>query len=392
MRVTIDARAAVFPERTGVGTYVRQMLRWLPRVDPEDRFTAWYLNARGLLGGPRRFLREVEAGNLRERWVPIPARWFETASERWELPRLEWLTRFDVLFAPNFVPPPTGTGRLVLTVHDLAFKRFPETAPQTTRWWLRRLDRAVARAARILVPSEATRRDLTELLGVDPGRVAVTPLAVDPAVYRPAPAAEVERVRRVFGLAGPFILFVGGIEPRKNLARLVESFGRLPADLDVGLVLAGGGVAWNPEGRGELDAALRSLPDPIAARVVRTGYVDEADKVALLTAAEVLAYPSRYEGFGLPVLEAMACGTPVLTSDSSALPEVAGDAAVMVDPEDADRIAEGLERVIRDGELRERLRAAGERRAAGYRWEDTARRTAEVLREVGDGPGATRRG
>jgi alpha-1,3-rhamnosyl/mannosyltransferase len=236
--------------------------------------------------------------------------------------------------------------------------------------------------------SEATKADLVELAGVDPARIAVTPLGVDPEVYRPAPQEEVDRVRRAFAVAGPYVLSIGGIEPRKNLPRLVEAFGRLPADLDVGLVIAGGGVAWNPEGRQGLEAAIRRLPPGRAGGVRRTGYVSERDKVALLTGAEVMAYPSLYEGFGLPVLEAMACGAPVLTANRSSLPEVAGDAARLVDPEDTEAITEGLRALLADDGGRERLGAAGMARAAGYRWEETARRTAEVLREVG----ARRRG
>jgi glycosyltransferase involved in cell wall biosynthesis len=293
------------------------------------------------------------------------------------------MARFDVLFAPNFVPPPTRSDRVVLTVHDLGFRRFPETAPQTTRRWLARLDRALAGAARILAVSEATKADLVELAGVEPSRIVVTPLGVDPEVYRPAPPSEVNRARAAFDVPGRYVLSIGGIEPRKNLPRLVEAFGRLPGDLDVALVIAGGGVAWNPEGREALEAAIRRLPPDRAGRVRRTGYVAERDKVALLTGAEVMAYPSLYEGFGLPVLEAMACGAPVLTSSRSSLPEVAGDAARLVDPEDADAIAGALGALLVDEAGRERLRAAGVARAAGFRWEETARRTAEVLREVG---------
>src|SRR5947209_18947131 len=193
MRVAIDARPAVFAEKTGVGYYTWNLLKHLPRVDPSGRYLAWYLNARALLGGPRRILGELPG--VRERWTPIPARWFDRL-ESYELPRLEWFVRFDVLFAPNFVPPPSRTGRLVVTVHDLAFRRFPETAPHATRQWLAQMDETVPRAARIIVPSEATKADLLELYGVTPERVAVVPHGIDAAAFRRAPGERIVAVRR----------------------------------------------------------------------------------------------------------------------------------------------------------------------------------------------------
>lgn len=383
MRVAVDARPAVAPDRTGIGQYTWELLRHLPRVDPGTNYAAWYLNARGMVGGPRRFLQEIAAPNLAERWIPIPARWFDRLSHRFDLPRVEWFVRFDVLFAPNFIPPPTRARELVVTVHDLAFRRFPETAPHGTRWWLGRLDRAIAGAARIIAVSESTRRDLLELYGVPPERVVVIPHGVDRDVFRPASAEELEAVRRRFGIDGPYLLSLGGIEPRKNLPGLVRAFAALPPGLRPVLVIAGAGVAWNPEGGRLLDEALGEVPREVRRRIVLVGYVAGGDKAILIGGAEALVYPSLYEGFGLPVLEAMACGTPVLTSDVSSLPEVAGGAAVLVDPRDLDSIRDGMERLLADDGLRGRLAQAGMARAAGFSWTETARRTAAVLREVG---------
>jgi glycosyltransferase involved in cell wall biosynthesis len=380
VRVAVDARPAVFPQKTGVGYYTWHLLRLLPAIDPSTTYVAWYLNARGLAGGPRGLLRELAAPNLVERSTPIPASWFERLSERFELPRVEWLARFDVLFAPNFVPPPTRARRLVVTVHDLAFKRFPETAPHGTKWWLARLDRALDRATRVIAVSESTRRDLLELSGVEPARVAVIPLGVDRTLFRPPGPEAVAAARSAFGLDGPYVLYLGGIEPRKNLPNLLAAFSRLTAD--VRLVIVGGGVEWNPEGSDLLGRALAKLPDGVRGRIHRTGYVSEADKVALLGGAEAFVYPSLYEGFGLPVLEAMACGTPVVTSNVSSLPEVAGDAADLVDPADPASIADGIDRVLGDAELRTRLVDGGLHRAERFTWEETATRTAGVLREA----------
>ena len=176
------------------------------------------------------------------------------------------------------------------------------------------------------------------------------------------------------------MLFVGGLEPRKNLIGLVRAYAA--SGVDATLVIAGGRVRWFPAEEARVWAEVRKLAEPARSRVVMTGYVSDEDKHALLAGAEALAYPSFYEGFGFPVIEAMAAGTPVLTSNVSSLPEIAGEDAVLVDPKDGHAIAEGLRRLLTDGDLRERLIGPGRARAAGYTWEATARRTAEVLRSV----------
>jgi glycosyltransferase involved in cell wall biosynthesis len=381
VRIAVDARSAVFPQKTGVGYYAWHLLRLLPTVDPSDTYVAWYLNARGLTGGPRALLRDLTAPNLVERATPIPATWFERLSERFDLPRVEWFARFDVLFAPNFVPPPTRARRLVVTVHDLAFKRFPHTATHGTKSWLARLDRALERAARVIAVSESTRRDLLELSHVDPAKIAVVPLGVDHTVFRPSDPGAISSVRTRFELMGPYLLSLGGIEPRKNLPSLLRAFTRLSSDLR--LVIAGSGVEWNPEGTDLLAESLERLPADVRGRVIRTGYVSEADKVALMSGADAFVYPSLYEGFGLPVLEAMACGTPVVTSNLSSLPEVAGDAAVLVDPADPSSIADGIDRALGDPGLRTRLVREGRERAEGFTWEKTAAATRNVLQHAG---------
>src|SRR6185503_6606398 len=168
--------------------------------------------------------------------------------------------------------------------------------------------------------------------------------------------AELERVRSAYRIGGRYALFVGGLEPRKNLHGLIEAFRRV--DTDAWLVVAGGRVNWIPGESGRLETAVAALPEQARSRIVMTGYVPEADKRALLAGAQVLAYPSLYEGFGFPVLEGFAAGVPVLTSNASSLPEVAGDAALLVDPHDPGQIADALARLLEDEGLREGLRRA----------------------------------
>lgn len=376
-RVLIDARPALDPRRTGVGHYARQLIRHLPPADPATAYVAWYLHARGLLR-PTRFFADV-GPNLSEHASRFPARVFQPLSWRAQVPRVEWLAGgFDRLIATNFLPPATAlVERSVLVVHDLAFERFPETAPHMDARWRRRFEDALRRCAAVIVPSSSAREDLLSPRAIDPARVHVVHHGVDAHEFRPSPAGEAERVRRAFGVEGPYALFIGGIEPRKNLARLVRGFASVPPP--AGLVIAGGPVRWDPGAADRLDRAIAALPAEVRGRVVRTGYVSERDKNALLTDATVLAYPSRYEGFGFPVLEAFAAGVPVLTSNVSSLPEVAGDAAVLVDPDDERAIGHELARLFDDEDLRHVLVAAGHARVSRFTWEATARATVRVL-------------
>jgi glycosyltransferase involved in cell wall biosynthesis len=375
----IDARPALDPRRTGVGQYAQQLIRHIPFADPNDEFVAWYLHARGLLR-PRRFFADVRARNLSEKASRFPARIFQPASYRLGIPRVEWLVDFDVFLATNFLAPATDhPDRVVPVVHDLAFERFPESAPHIDARWRRRFAASLAGAPAVIVPSASAANDLRESFGVPSDRTHVVHHGVDAEAFAPVPEAAVDAVRRRHGIAGPYLLFVGGIEPRKNLDNLVRAFARCEAGSH-SLVLAGGPVRWFPEAAEHLDAAIERLPESVRERIVRTGYLGERDKVALLSGATVLVYPSLYEGFGFPVLEGFAAGVPVLTSNVASLTEVAGDAAVLVDPTDVDAMANALSELIADDDLRAVLSAAGVARASRFTWESTARATATVLR------------
>ncbi len=368
MRIAIDARPASDAEPTGVGHYTRRMLSYLPAAMPADELVAWHR----LAGGselPR-------AQNLSEHVSRIPGV-LEPVWRRLELPRLERIVRFDALLATNFLPPPTRSDAVVLVVHDLAFEVMPEAGPGFGERWRRRFDGWLRRSAGVIVPSASAKADLLRRHRLDEGRVYVIPHGAD-TFEAPAPE-EAERVRARFGIGGPFALFVGGIEPRKNLGALVGAFARV-GDADRWLVIAGGRTYWAPHGTETLRAQVAALPEDVRRRVVLTGYVSDEEKRALLAGATVLAYPSRYEGFGFPVLEGFSAGVPVLTSFAASLPEVAGAAALLVDPNDVDAIGDGLARLFDDTGLRRRLIAAGLERLATFSWERAAGATAGVLR------------
>jgi glycosyltransferase involved in cell wall biosynthesis len=386
VRVLIDARAAVDPRRTGVGTYTRALLTHLPPAGLDSTFVAWYLGGFG--GRAARFAGAPP--NLRERSTRLPVRGFQPVMSLTGLPRVEWLAgRADLLLAANFAPPPTAIRRVVVVVHDLAFELMPETAPHVDARWRRSFERGLAGATAVIVPTEATRADLLRLHDLDPGVVHVIPHGVEAAAFSRTSEAEVDGIRRRLGIEGQYVLFIGGLEPRKNLEALVRAFGRMSDDR-TWLVVAGGAVRWAPEYAGAVERAIAGLPAPARARVVRTGYVSDADRRTLLAGAEALAYPSRYEGFGFPVLEGFAADLPVLTSTVSSMPEVAGDAALLVDPDDVDAIARGLDEIVGDEGLRAALRAAAATRVASFTWERCARDTMAVLRDAAAPGGQSR--
>jgi glycosyltransferase involved in cell wall biosynthesis len=368
MRIAIDARPASDAEPTGVGHYTRRMLQHLPNAMPMAELVAWHRPGGG--AGIPRF------PNLTEHESRIP-NVLEPVWRRLEVPRLERQIRFDALLATNFLPPPTRSESVVLVVHDLAFEVMPEAGPGFGERWRRRFDGWLRRSAAVIVPSASAKTDLLERHPIDETRVLVIAHGADP-FERPTPD-EIDRVRVRFGIGGPFALFLGGIEPRKNLRALVEAFARI-RDADPWLVIAGGRVPWAPNGVETLRAQVDDLPDDVRRRVVLTGYVTDEQKRSLLAGATTLAYPSLYEGFGFPVLEGFAAGVPVLTSTAASLPEVAGDAAISVEPDDLGGIEDGLARLFRDAELRERLISAGRARLPMFTWEGSAAATAEVLR------------
>lgn len=286
----------------------------------------------------------------------------------------------DVLHV-QFTAPPFCPCPVVVSIHDLSFEHLPQTFNRRSRTQLRLTVRHSARrAARILSLSEHTRRDIIETYGINEDHVDAIPLAA-PEHFAPVhDHAELQRVRHNYGIVGDYILSVGSIQPRKNLARLIKAFASLRGDGSIAklpqLVLAGK-CAWL------YDETLRALEESGAKEaVVLTGYVPEGDLPALYSGALCFVYPSYFEGFGLPPLEAMKCGAPVIAGNRTSLPEVVGDAALLVDPFDVEAIGAAIKRLIKDSELRNELSIKGLERANTFNWLDTARRTLAIYKEV----------
>jgi alpha-1,3-rhamnosyl/mannosyltransferase len=291
-----------------------------------------------------------------------------------------FLGAVDVFHSVNAVVLPQRRGRRVVTIHDLTCLLFPAFHPWSRRVLFRLGVRRAARLAdAIIVPSDGTRRDLVACLSVPDAKIHVVPEAPDPQ-FTPIDAGSSASVLSRHGLADRhYFLCVGNVEPRKNVRRLIEAYDRMRAGARRGapLVIAGG-AGW--KNRAIHAAAATS---PFAADIRLLGYVADADLPALMGGALAFVYPSLYEGFGLPVLEAMACGAPVITSNRSSLPEVAGDAALLVDPEDTAALAGAMARIAGDASLREDLRDRGLKQAQRFSWEETARLTTRVYEKIG---------
>lgn len=359
MRIAIDYTPAL-RQGAGIGRYTRGLVDGLHALAPPDAITL-------LVAADAQDGLTTAAAPFPTRRLPLASRHQAILWHRLHVPLpADWFAGdIEIYHSPDFVLPPLQRARGVMTVHDLSFLQVPDCADPGLRHYLERaVPHALRRAARILADSHSTKHDLQTLLGVDAARIDVVYPGVGPA-YRPV-TDEVPRqlIRQRYRLDRPFILSVGTLEPRKNYGRLIQAYAtaRARARLPHQLVIAGG-QGWLYQ---SIFDTVRQLD--VQDSVQFLGYVDETDLPTLYSLADAFAFPSRYEGFGIPVIEAMACGTPVVTANNSSLPEAAGDAALLVAAEDVDGLAQALSQLVSDEALRATLRERGFRQAARFTW------------------------
>jgi glycosyltransferase involved in cell wall biosynthesis len=367
VRIAIDARKL---RDYGIGTYVRNLLRHLARLDD---YTEYIVLCRD---EDRAF-----AAELGENFRAVPERsGGYSVREQLAVPLDLRRERADLFHAPHYVLPLLTPCRSVVTIHDCIHLRFPQYLPnrlgyayaRTSMWF------ATHRSARVLTVSEASKRDILEYFDVPESKITVIHNAIDERFSEEPPADEVMRVRERYQLNDPFILYAGNIKPHKNLERLIEAFHIIrKGELEfVKLLIIGDEISKY--------AALRRTVHryKLHKHVRFFGFVPDATLAILYRLARVFVFPSLYEGFGLPPLEAMASGTPVITSNVSSLPEVAGDAAMLIDPYETDAIAGAMRRVLMDDRLRDDMRERGLARVREFSWGRSVRRVREIYDEV----------
>jgi glycosyltransferase involved in cell wall biosynthesis len=369
LRIAIDARKL---RDYGIGTYVRNLLRQLSRVDQTTEYVVLCrgedCDVVGELGGNFRAVAEASPGY--------------SVREQINLPRDLRRERADLFHSPHYVFSPLTPCKSVVTIHDCIHLRFPQYLPNRLGYAYARsfLWLATHRSDRIVTVSEASKRDILEYFNVPPQKIDVIYNGIDDRFATPPPEEDVVRVRERYQLDGPFILYAGNIKPHKNIGRLIEAFHILrasgPEFEQVKLVVIGDEIAKY----GALRHAVHRYK--LHKHVRFFGFVPARTLVILYRLAAVFVFPSLYEGFGLPPLEAMASGTPVITSNVSSLPEVVGDAAVLIDPLQPEAIADAMRRVLSDSDLRADLSRRGLERARQFSWERSVRRVREIYDEV----------
>lgn len=366
-RVAIDARKL---RDFGIGTYIRNILVELHRLDQETEYVVLCraLDVEQARALAPRFRVVVEDA------VPY------SLGEQFRIPLRLIRERVNLVHEPHYVLPPAIRCRSVVTIHDCIHLMFPQYLPNRLGYIYARASMwtATRQAARVLTVSEASKRDILRYFDIPPAKVRVIPNAIDGRFLAAPDEATTDRVRQRYQLDHPFVLYVGNIKPHKNLERLIAAFGRLRAGGPEGLklVVVGDEVSKYPSlrqmvHRHKLDKHVRFL-----------GFQPQETLASFYRLANVFVFPSLYEGFGLPPLEAMACGTPVVTSNVSSLPEVSGDAALLVDPYDVDAIAHGIRRVLDDETLRADMVTRGYARARQFSWAESVAQIRSVYLEL----------
>jgi glycosyltransferase involved in cell wall biosynthesis len=367
VRIAIDARKL---HDYGIGTYVRNLLRQLARIDPSSEYVVLSTPADAAL------VAQVGA-NFRA--VPVGASPYSIA-EQLTVPSVLRRERPDVFHTPHYVLPPLATCPSVVTIHDCIHLRFPQYLPSRFAYLYARafMWSAAHRSARVLTVSEASKRDILEFFSIPDDKVTVVHNAIDERFGVPPPEDEVVRVRERYQLHEQYALYVGNIKPHKNLERLIEAFHQLRQEgfPHLRLLIIGDEIS-------KFAALRRAVHRYKLHKHVRfLGFVPDRTLAVLYRLAAVFVFPSLYEGFGLPPVEAMASGTPVVTSNVSSLPEVVGDAAILIDPYDPAAIAEGMRQVLTDPDLRAELIVRGLARAHQYSWERSVQRIHDIYGAV----------
>ncbi|MDR1559684.1 MAG: glycosyltransferase family 4 protein [Clostridiales bacterium] len=370
MKIAIDAQPVIDSQKTGIGFYEYNIISWMLKRWKEHEYIFNCFKFHRLSEAETALREFTESGGKSNICTLLPCSLYRLMSNLAPVPYSVFFGKdADISLFFNFIAPPGAAGRSIIVIHDMCYLAFPETVRFRTKAMLDlSLKASVRRASAIITDSEFSKSEIVKYMGVDPDRVTVAHCGVDTRVFYPAEADRLDRAKKKYGIPDTYLLYAGTLEPRKNIERLIEAYaGLLIEEPSAPSLVLTGRKGWL------YDSIFEKVrTHGLEERIIFTGYIDGADMPALLSGTLVFLFPSLYEGFGMPPLEAMACGAPVLTSTAASLPEVVGDAAVMVDPYDTKAIKEGMKRLINDPALRRDLSAKGPERAKKFSWERSA--------------------
>lgn len=378
MRIIIDVRRLLETnEKTGIAFYTENLIRALANIDKQDEFDL-------LMGASLRKSKEqilgFEGDNINEYFFKMPSQIYNRLSDYRKIQASgHFLGDYDVFHSPNFLCP-LNLNKAVVTILDMIVFKYPETYPKEMVFpglLKKYLPETASRARHIITISEASKKDIVEILGIPESKVSVTYLAADEAFCTLSSQAPEGRSGNNKLFDGPYMAYMGTIEPRKNLKNLIKAFEIVRDRGWSGSLVLIGRKGWLYDDIEECAGISRYSKD-----IHISGYLEREDTINILKQASVFVYPSLYEGFGLPILEAMLCGVPVVASKTSSIPEIAGDAAILVSPDDIDEIASAIMSVLEDHELASKMVELGIRQAGRFSWEATARKTLDIYRQV----------
>ncbi len=380
MKIAFDAQVLIKGEKTGIGWYAENILMRMPGLKEDtyqlNLFTLGYTKEQ--LSNAFKY---ADLGYRINKCV-----WFHDVLYRmmWNFFSVPYSLFFrksdDITFFFNYVIPPGVKGKKLVIVHDMAYKAYPETVRKRTRRLLNiALKKSCKRADHIITISQFSKNEIVKYLNIPEEKISILPCGVDSTLYHQNYTDEhIHRVRSKYKIQEEYFLYLGTLEPRKNIVRLIKAYAKLIENVPnyPKLVLAGR-KGWMYDGIFEMVKSLNLMDD-----IIFTGYVEAVDTPLLIKGAIAFLFPSIYEGFGMPPLEAMACGTPVLTSNLSSLPEVVGDAGILVDPFSVEEIRDGMEILVADKELRKNLSNRGLERSKLFNWNYSVERLNEIFHEL----------
>jgi glycosyltransferase involved in cell wall biosynthesis len=381
MRIAIDYTAAI-RQGTGIGNYVRSLVDALLVQDSWNQYTLF------TSGRPTGEHPLPQAENVRGRSIIIPDRYLNILWYRWRLPLYAtfFTGQVDIYHGPDFVLPPiNGKVHKIVTVHDLVFVEHPEYyVPQMAAYLNKVVPEAVAAADVIAAVSQATSQTLIERSKTPPEKITIIPNGIQPYFRRITDPILLSATRHKFGLKHPFVLGVGTLEPRKNHLGLIKAFHKVQSAAGnkprPAMLALAGGPGWLYDETQQLITKLK-----LENKVRFLGHVTELELITLYSMADVFVFPSFFEGFGVPLIEAMACGAPVITSNTSSMPEVAGDAALLIDPHNSGQIAKAMQQVLENEQLRDELRQKGYARAQNFTWPKSASKMLSIYQRLYNG-------